>query len=79
MLHITIDWLGRFYYVKMVYRDRLNPFDRYDDWGSGLVQVHLVDLLEDSLCYQNNKPTTISHVIQVTIALHFFFTGSFES
>ena len=37
--HITIDWLGRFYYVKMVYRDRLNPFDRYDDWDgdSGLV------------------------------------------
>ena len=66
---------------EMVYRDRLCPFDHCDDWDgySGLVKVLLVDLLEDSLCHHNTTPTTISHIIKVTIALHFFCTGSFES
>ena len=66
----------------VVYRDCPNPFDRYDDWGgdSGLVKVLLVYLLEDSLWHHNNKQqTTIIHVLQVTIALHLFCTGSFES
>ena len=69
---------------EMVCRDHLHvhvyTFDRYDDWDgdSGFVKVLLVDLLEDSSCHHINKPTTISHVIQVTIAIHFFCTGAFE-
>ena len=53
MLHYYYNRLVRHVLRReMVYRDRLNPFDRYDYWDgdSGLVKVLLVDLLEDSVC-----------------------------
>ncbi len=70
---------------ERVFRDRLNPFDRYDDidfkyryrFSKDTVN-NIIDMLEDELRSNIHRPTNISPVIQVTIALRFYCTGSFQ-
>ncbi len=61
-----------------MFRDRLNPFDRYDDIDFKYRYSFIKDTVNNiidmllGLAANINRPTNISPVIQVTIALRFF-------
>ena len=79
MLHIIID---RLYVLRRerVYLDCLHPFNRYDDWVFKLrlrfSKGTFDRFIRESWRHQNNKPTNIRPIIQVTIALRFYYTCS---
>ncbi len=70
---------------ERVFRDHINPLDRYDDTDfkaryrlSRQAVIDVIDMLEDDLATHSNCHTTVSPAIRVLVTLRCYATGSYQ-